>query len=213
MLFEPQSRLGHHFRSFDTDVDRSGVITKSGKILNRNNLIAVLSRILLTESPNAVIVTNSQLDHLKAFIEALAVSTSSLSFRLSQCNKQSYCFKRTRNRLPISHRNQWSRGISRKLFLDDGAYVIAKILSLLPTLQETGQTLDDLIADLKQPAEVLEVRLPLQTAEPRLLGEQIIEDFFAYLTPSLVGKLIRENEEGIRISLKSSDGSGWFYCG
>ncbi|KFN90025.1 phosphoglucomutase [Tetragenococcus muriaticus PMC-11-5] len=44
---------------FDTDVDRSAVVTKSGDVLNRNRLIAVLSQIVLTEHPDTSIVTNS----------------------------------------------------------------------------------------------------------------------------------------------------------
>lgn len=196
---------------FDTDVDRSGVITKSGKILNRNNLIAVLSRILLTESPNAVIVTNSPTsDHLKAFIEALGGrQVRYLSGYRNVINK-AIALNEQGIDCPLAIETSGHAAFRENYFLDDGAYVIAKILSLLPTLQETGQTLDDLIADLKQPAEVLEVRLPLQTAEPRLLGEQIIEDFFAYVDTVPSWQVNLENEEGIRISMKSSDGSGWF---
>ena len=57
---------------FDTDVDRSAVVTKSGQPLNRNNMIAVLSKIVLSEHPAASIVTNSPTStHLKTFIESL----------------------------------------------------------------------------------------------------------------------------------------------
>ena len=51
---------------FDTDVDRSAVVTKSGEPLNRNNMIAVLSKIILAEHPGTRIVTNSPTsNHLK----------------------------------------------------------------------------------------------------------------------------------------------------
>ncbi len=57
---------------FDTDVDRAALVTKSGEILNRNNLIAVLSQIVLAEHPGTSIVTNSPTtEHLKVFIESL----------------------------------------------------------------------------------------------------------------------------------------------
>ncbi len=66
---------------FDTDVDRA-LVTKSGEILNRNNLIAVLSQIVLAEHPGTSIVTNSPTtEHLKVFIESLR-QTNSLYFRL-----------------------------------------------------------------------------------------------------------------------------------
>ncbi|MCB5521018.1 hypothetical protein LIP81_21340, partial [Erysipelatoclostridium ramosum] len=46
-------------------------------------------------------------------------------------------------------------------FLDDGAYVIAKILMLLPELKRKGITLDEQFKELKQPVEVQEIRLKL----------------------------------------------------
>lgn len=45
---------------FDTDVDRSAIVSKDGQMINRNNLIAVLSAIVLQEHPGSTIVTNSQ---------------------------------------------------------------------------------------------------------------------------------------------------------
>lgn len=55
---------------FDTDVDRSAVVSASGQVINRNNLIALLSTIVLKEYPGATIVTNSPTsNHLETFIE------------------------------------------------------------------------------------------------------------------------------------------------
>lgn len=55
---------------FDTDVDRSAVVSASGTVINRNNLIAVLSTIVLKEHPGTRIVTNSPTSsHLQRFIE------------------------------------------------------------------------------------------------------------------------------------------------
>ena len=57
---------------FDTDVDRSAVVDQFGNTLNRNNLIAVLSKIVLDKTPKATIVTNSPTStHLKKFITQL----------------------------------------------------------------------------------------------------------------------------------------------
>lgn len=54
---------------FDTDVDRAAVVTGDGELLNRNNLIAVLSVITISEHPGTTIVTNSPTtEHLKRFI-------------------------------------------------------------------------------------------------------------------------------------------------
>lgn len=92
-------------------------------------------------------------------------------------------------------------------FLDDGTYVAAKILMLLPKLQAEGKSLDDLIAQLKQPLETQEVRFKLEAAGYRALGEQVIADF---RNTSLEGFAFNpENEEGVRFDLTELYGDGW----
>lgn len=43
----------------DTDVDRSGVVDRSGEAINRNRLIAFLATVVLRDNPNTTIVTDS----------------------------------------------------------------------------------------------------------------------------------------------------------
>ncbi|KAL7241823.1 hypothetical protein ACSBR1_014414 [Camellia fascicularis] len=55
---------------FDTDVDRSAAVNSSGRELNRNRLIALMSAIVLEEHPGTTIVTDSVIsDGLTTFIE------------------------------------------------------------------------------------------------------------------------------------------------
>lgn len=54
----------------DTDVDRSGVIDASGKAINSNRMIALMSAIVLEEHPGSTVVTDSVTSNgLKKFIE------------------------------------------------------------------------------------------------------------------------------------------------
>src|SRR5699024_7270178 len=93
-------------------------------------------------------------------------------------------------------------------FLDDGAYVIAKILMLLPQLQEKGESLDHLIADLKQPEETQEVRFFLDEENFRGLGEKVIQDLAKWPVKGWI--VDRENEEGVRFKTSTPFGTGWF---
>lgn len=43
----------------DTDVDRSGVVDRSGEAINRNRLIAFLATVVLRDSPGTTVVTDS----------------------------------------------------------------------------------------------------------------------------------------------------------
>jgi phosphomannomutase len=55
---------------FDTDVDRSAAVDSSGRELNRNRLIALMSAIVLEEHPGTTVVTDSVTsDGLTTFIE------------------------------------------------------------------------------------------------------------------------------------------------
>ena len=55
---------------FDTDVDRAGAVDSTGREINRNRLIALISAILLEETPGATIVTDSITSSgLKLFIQ------------------------------------------------------------------------------------------------------------------------------------------------
>ena len=44
---------------FDTDVDRSAIVDRTGKSINRNALIALISAVILREHPGSTIVTDS----------------------------------------------------------------------------------------------------------------------------------------------------------
>ena len=44
---------------FDTDCDRAAIVDRTGKEINRNRLIALISAILLDKKPGATIVTDS----------------------------------------------------------------------------------------------------------------------------------------------------------
>lgn len=195
---------------FDTDVDRSAVITKAGNVLNRNNLIAVLSTILLKESPGATIVTNSPTsDHLKDFIEAHGGRQARYISGYRNVINKAIELNQDGVDCPLAIETSGHAAFRENYFLDDGAYVIAKILTLLPSLQASGQTLDDLIADLKQPAETLELRFPLKGDDYRNAGMKVIEglaDFVATIPGWTVNP---ENEEGLRISMSAPFGSGW----
>lgn len=45
-------------------------------------------------------------------------------------------------------------------FLDDGAYLVTKILIKMATLRREGKDLEDLLAPLREPVEAAEVGFP-----------------------------------------------------
>ncbi|TCD46070.1 phosphomannomutase/phosphoglucomutase [Streptococcus sp. X16XC17] len=194
---------------FDTDVDRAAVVTSQGEILNRNNLIAILSQIALSEHPGTSIVTNSPTsDHLKDFIEKLGGKQIRYISGYRNVINRAIEANEAGVDCQLAIETSGHAAFKENYFLDDGTYAAAKILMLLPKLAQKDQTVDDLIADLKQPVETQEVRFKLETPDYKKLGRQIIEDLGNYPVEGFVFN--PENEEGIRFTLKEPFGQGWF---
>lgn len=196
---------------FDTDVDRAAVITSDGLPLNRNNLIAVLAYFVLQDEPGATIVTNSPTSsHLKAYIESLGGKQYRyISGYRNVINKGIELNKAGIN-TPLAIETSGHAAFRENYFLDDGAYVIAKLLIALPQLMKEKRTLSDLIATLKQPAETHEVRFNIQADDVRQTGMAIIEDMAEFVEKTDGFSLDPENEEGIRVNVGGKLGSGWF---
>ncbi|MGO3732397.1 MAG: phosphomannomutase/phosphoglucomutase [Vagococcus sp.] len=196
---------------FDTDVDRAAVVDKTGETINRNNLIAVLAHIVLGEAPNSTIVTNSPTSsHLKVFIEQLGgkqvrylCGYRNVINKAIELNKQGV-------ETPLAIETSGHAAFKENYFLDDGAYVIAKILMLLPKLKKQNTTLSELIADLKQPVEAQEVRFKISGDNYRVYGESVIAELADVVTQQDGFSIDPENDEGIRVNVDNEFGSGWF---
>ena len=205
-VLENQADLGI---IFDTDVDRAAVVTSKGEILNRNNLIAILSQIVLAEHPGTSIVTNSPTsDHLKDFIEKLGGKQIRYISGYRNVINRAIAANEAGVDCQLAIETSGHAAFKENYFLDDGTYAAAKILMLLPQLAQTGQKVDDLIADLKQPVETQEVRFKLEREDFKALGRQVIADLKDY--PVTGWSFNPENEEGIRFILSEPFGRGWF---
>ena len=194
---------------FDTDVDRSAVITKSGNVLNRNNLIAVLSKIILADYPNSAIVTNSPTSsHLKAFIEDLGGKQIRYICGYRNVINKAIALNEEGINCPLAIETSGHAAFKENYFLDDGAYVIAKLLMLLPELISNHQSFDTLIDDLKQPVETQEVRLKIAGENYKEIGLKALADLAKVEINGLSIDL--DNHEGVRFNLTAPFGNGWF---
>lgn len=206
-VLENQADLGV---IFDTDVDRSAIVSKDGQMINRNNLIAVLAAIVLQAEPGATIVTNSPTtDHLKDFIEAKGGKQYRYISGYRNVINKGMDLNAAGINTPLSIETSGHAAFKENYFLDDGAYVIAKILMLLPQLQKDGQTLTDLMAELVQPEETLEVRFKIAGEDYKNTGVAMIETFKNELAKVEGFSVNPENEEGVRFSVGAPFGQGW----
>ncbi len=95
-------------------------------------------------------------------------------------------------------------------FLDDGAYLVTKIIIKMAQLRSEGKKLDSLIADLKEPVETKEVRIKITEKNFRAYGEKVITELTKYAKTQKTFKLADDNYEGVRVSFDKDNGNGWF---
>lgn len=196
---------------FDTDVDRAAVVDNKGEAINRNNLIAVLAHIVLQEEPGATIVTNSPTTrHLQTFIEELGGKQYRYISGYRNVINKAIELNQEGISTPLAIETSGHAAFRENYFLDDGAYVVAKILMLLPELNKEGKQLSDLIKNLKQPAEAQEVRFAIEEENFQEYGHEVIHDMAAFAEQTDGFEVEPDNREGIRVNIRKPLGSGWF---
>lgn len=197
---------------FDTDVDRSAIVDANGNAINRNDLIALISSVILEEHPGSVIVTDSITSAgLKEFIEDHLggihhrfkrgyKNVINESVRLNAEGKESWLAIETSGHAALRENH----------FLDDGAYLVAKLLIQMAKMNQKGLTLVSLIDSLQRPAEEKEYRLKITTPGFADYGKMVLEKM-AELIEGIPGWTPDEpNFEGIRVQCKGECEDGWF---
>lgn len=197
---------------FDTDVDRGAAVDATGKELNRNRLIALISAIVLKEHPGSTIVTDSiTSDGLTTFIEEELKGVHhrfkrgyknviNESIRLNEAGQESW----------LAIETSGHGAMKENYFLDDGAYLITKLLIELAKSQLTGKNLLAAIANFQEPAESEEFRLKIGVKDFKVYGNQVIAKLQEFAETQADWQIVPNNYEGVRISCQSPEEDGWF---
>ena len=196
---------------FDTDVDRAGAVLSDGSELNRNRIIAMLSAILLREHPGTTIVTDS-------------ITSTGLAKFIKDKGGIHHRFKRgyknvINESIRLNNMGQDSQlaietsghgAFKENYFLDDGAYIVTKLLIELARAKKEGYTLESLIADLEEPEESVEFRMNILVEDFKTYGQKVIDELSAYAANQPGWSLADSNYEGVRVNLDEAHGNGWF---
>lgn len=198
---------------FDADCDRAAIVDQTGKEINRNRLIALISAILLEEMPGATIVTDS-------------VTSSGLADFIKEWGGEHYRYKRGyRNVIdeavrlnqagincPLAIETSGHAALRDNHFLDDGMYLVTVLLIKAMQLKQQGETLSKLLDGLREPVESTEIRLPVLCEDFAAAAKLIIEHVLDYASSHEDWHVAPDNREGVRISF-DIDGelnSAWF---
>ncbi|MEA5465655.1 phosphomannomutase/phosphoglucomutase [Leptothoe sp. PORK10 BA2] len=197
---------------FDTDVDRSAAVDHRGQELNRNRLIALISAIVLQEHPGSTIVTDSiTSDGLTQFIEQdLQGKHHRFNRGYKNVITEAVHLNQTGEESWLAIETSGHGAMRENYFLDDGAYLVSKLLIELAKAKQTGQSLTDLIAALKEPQESQEIRIKIEVDEFKTYGESVISHLKTFVDQQSDWSLVPNNYEGVRVACSSAAEDGWF---
>ncbi|WP_455104061.1 phosphomannomutase/phosphoglucomutase [Peptostreptococcus sp.] len=194
---------------FDTDVDRAAIVGSDGRPINKNALIALISTIILEEHPGTTIVTDSVTSNgLAKFIKARGgihhrfkrgyKNVINEAIRLNEEGQESH----------LAIETSGHAAIKENYFLDDGAYLISKILVKAAQLYRESQDIGKLIGDLDEALEDKEIRLKIEDKDFRSYANNIINSLSEKVKTIDGWVQVSENYEGIRVDCR--DEKGWF---
>ena len=196
---------------FDTDVDRAGAVLSDGSELNRNRIIAMLSAILLREHPGTAIVTDSITSTgLAKFIEEKGGVHHRFKRGYRNVINESIRLNNAGQDSQLAIETSGHGAFKENYFLDDGAYIVTKLLIELARGKKDGYTLESMIATLEEPAESVEFRMNILLEDFKPYGQQVIDELTAYAATQSGWSVAPSNYEGIRVNLDEGHGNGWF---
>jgi len=196
---------------FDTDVDRAGAVLSDGSELNRNRIIAMLAAILLRENPGTTIVTDSITSTgLAKFIESKGGIHHRFKRGYRNVINESIRLNNLGQDSQLAIETSGHGALKENYFLDDGAYLVTKLLIELARGKKEGYTLESLISGLEEPAESKEFRMNILQEDFKTYGQKVIDELTAYAAGQPGWSLAPSNFEGVRVNLDADHGDGWF---
>ena len=195
---------------FDTDVDRAGAVDKDGSEINRNRLIALIAAILLEEKKGTIVTDSVTSDGLAKFIAAKGGRHHRFKRGYKNVINEAIRLNAAGEYTPLAIETSGHAALKENYFLDDGAYLITRLLIALAKAAKENRSLSDLIANLEIPAEAQEIRLRFQDGcDFKTLGFAMLEDFKEYAAKHEHATPAPDNHEGCRVRYDQDHGNGW----
>ena len=195
---------------FDTDVDRAAAVDRGGEPINRNRLIALVSAILLEERTGTIVTDSVTSNGLAQFIAEKGGRHHRFRRGYKNVINEAIRLNAAGEYAPLAIETSGHAAFQENYFLDDGAYLVTKLLIALAKASKRGERLTQLIADMPLPKEEKEVRIGFENGvDFQTLGARVIEEFTAYANARPALTPATDNHEGIRVNYPSGEGDGW----
>lgn len=185
---------------FDTDVDRGAVVFSNGKPVNRNAIVALAAAIVAKAHPNTTVVTDSVTsDELADFIENdLKMHHHRFKRGYKNVINEAIRLNKEGTETQLGIETSGHCAFKENYFLDDGAYLVVKVIIELANCKKAGKPLESLLETLKEPKESAEYRPRLMREDFAPYGEEILAAFEAFVRENENFSFSPANYEGIR---------------
>ena len=196
--------------SFTADGCRASLVDEQGRAIGKSRLIALVAAMLLDAQPGLTIVTDS-------------VTSSGLTAFIAEWGGIHYRFKRGyRNVIdeairlnaegidcPLAMETSGHAAFRENGFIDDGVYLVTRLICEALNRKREGQALSRLIDGLLEPVESAEIRLPIlpfEDWEPEEEAQEIVEILLSHTLENPEWQLAPDNREGARITFNLDGG-------
>ena len=192
---------------FDTDVDRAAIVDYSGSEINKNRLIALISAVLMEEKKGTIVTDSVTSAELKNFIENNLGGTHH-RFKRGYKNVINEAIRLENEGIyaPLAIETSGHAALKENYFLDDGAYLVTRLLIKAVLMRKESKNLTDLISELKDPEFETGYRLNLLNKDFKPDGEMILEELKQAVEKAEGFSLETPNYEGVRVNVEN----GWF---
>lgn len=200
---------------FDTDVDRASAVDETGREINRNGIVAMAAALIADAHPGTTVVTDSiTSNQLTDYLEN-DLGLHHLRFKRGYRNVINKAVELNEQGIDsqLAIETSGHGAYKDNYFLDDGAFLAARIVIRAALLHKENKCISSVISGLSEPAEAVEVRLPITAADAGACGDQALAALAdwtrSYDQNGLKMTIVEPNYEGVRVSLSGSV-NGWF---
>ena len=195
---------------FDTDVDRVAFVDENSKEITRDRLIALTSYIALENNKNGVIVTDSVTsDNLKTFIKNIGGNQFRYKRGYHNVIEMARIINQKGANCPLAIESSGHVAFKENDFIDDGAFLAAKMVAKLVNLKNQNIKLSDITKELVSPKETISLRVSINSEHWEELAEKVLSEFKSYANSGKIFNVDNENIEGVRVSLNSKHQDAW----
>jgi phosphoglucomutase len=196
---------------FDTDVDRVAVVDKDGVEINKNKLIALMSNIVLDENPNSYIVTDSITSTgLTNFIEEIGGKHHRFKRGYKNVINEAIRLNKEGKSCSLAIETSGHAALKENFFLDDGAYLVSKILIKFVQLRKENKDIKDLINKLIVPKGAYEYRINISSDNVKESSAAVLNELKEKIKTISYLEEDNNNYEGVRVNYNLDNDKGWF---